>query len=60
MILQNYDKKTKKIKIGNGLDDKTELGPLTTKKRLNEIEELVETTKKKGQSFIWRQETQRI
>ena len=40
--------KTKKLKIGNGMDKDTVLGPLTTKKRLEEIETLVETTKKEG------------
>ncbi|MGB2013804.1 MAG: aldehyde dehydrogenase family protein, partial [Flavobacteriaceae bacterium] len=34
--------KTKKLKIGNGLDDGVQLGPMTTAKRLSEIEELVE------------------
>ena len=37
--------KTKKLKIGNGLEKDTVLGPLTTKKRLEEIESLVEKTK---------------
>ena len=41
-------KKTKKLKIGNGMDKDTFLGPLTTKKRLDEFEKLVETTKKEG------------
>ena len=40
--------KTKKLKIGNGMNKDTVLGPLTTKKRLLEIEDLVETTKKEG------------
>ena len=40
--------KTKKLIIGNGLDDKTNLGPLTTEKRLKELELLVEKTKKEG------------
>ena len=40
--------KTKKLKIGNGMDKDTVLGPLTTKKRLEEIETLVETTKNEG------------
>ena len=34
------DTKTKKLKIGNGMDPDTQLGPLTTQKRLNEIETL--------------------
>ena len=41
-------KKTKKLKIGNGMDKDTVLGPLTTKKRLDEIVDLVEITKKEG------------
>ena len=40
--------KTKKLKIGNGMEKDVNLGPLTTKKRLEEIEQLVETTKKEG------------
>ncbi len=44
--------KTKKLKIGNGLDEGTILGPLTTKKRLDEIESLVETTKKEGAKVL--------
>ena len=38
--------KTKKLKIGNGINKDTILGPLTTKKRLEEVENLVEVTKK--------------
>ncbi len=45
--------KTKKLKIGNGLDGDTILGPLTTKKRLDEIEALVETTKKEGAKVLY-------
>jgi len=40
--------KTKKLKIGNGMDSNTVLGPLTTKQRLDGVEKLVETTKKEG------------
>ena len=40
--------KTQKLKIGNGMDQGVVLGPLTTKKRLTEIEELVEVTKNEG------------
>ena len=43
-----FIEKTKKLKIGDGMDPNVQLGPLTTKKRLNELEELVETTKKEG------------
>ena len=45
--------KTKKLKIGNGLDKNTVLGPLTTKKRLEEVENLVETTKKEGAKILF-------
>ena len=45
-------KKTKKLKIGNGMDKNTILGPLTTKKRLDELELLVETTIKEGATVL--------
>ena len=44
--------KSKKLKIGNGMDNDVALGPLTTKKRLNEIEDLVEVTKKEGAKVL--------
>ena len=44
--------KTKKLVIGNGLNKDTNLGPLTTKKRLNELELLVEKTKKEGAKVL--------
>ncbi len=44
--------KTKKLKIGNGMNNDTILGPLTTKKRLNELEALVEKTKKEGATVL--------
>jgi succinate-semialdehyde dehydrogenase/glutarate-semialdehyde dehydrogenase len=44
--------KATKLKIGNGLDKDTILGPLTTEKRLEEIETLVETTKKEGAKVL--------
>ena len=44
--------KTKKLKLGNGLNQDTNLGPLTTKKRLNELELLVEKTKKEGGKIL--------
>jgi succinate-semialdehyde dehydrogenase/glutarate-semialdehyde dehydrogenase len=44
--------KTKKLKIGNGMDSDVQLGPMTTKKRLNEIEELVEKTKQEGAKVL--------
>tara|TARA_B100000941_G_scaffold215975_1_gene158982 strand:- start:4914 stop:6353 length:1440 start_codon:yes stop_codon:yes gene_type:complete len=46
-------KKTKRLIIGNGMEKKVSLGPLTTKKRLDEIEELVEITKKEGAKVLY-------
>ncbi len=45
-------KKTKKLKIGNGMDKGVSLGPMTTKQRLDGIEKLVEKTKKEGASVL--------
>ncbi len=45
-------KKIKKLKLGNGMDKDTILGPLTTKKRLEEVENLVEITKKEGAKIL--------
>ena len=39
--------KTKKLKMGNGMDKDTLLGPLCTKERLEGVEKLVEMTKKR-------------
>ena len=47
-----FVEKTSKLKIGNGLDEGVQLGPMTTKKRLNEVEELVEKTKKEGAQIL--------
>ena len=47
-----FVEKTKKLKIGNGMEPDVQLGPITTKKRLNEIEDLVETTKKEGAKVL--------
>jgi len=44
--------KTKKLKIGNGLNKDTVLGPLTTKERLEGVEKLVEKTKKEGANIL--------
>ena len=44
--------KTKKLKIGNGMDSDTTLGPLTTKQRLDGVEKLVEITKKEGAKVL--------
>jgi len=47
-----FVEKTKKLKIGNGMDADVQLGPMTTKKRLNEIEELAEKTKQEGAKVL--------
>ena len=52
--------KIKKLKIGNGMDKDTILGPLTTKKRLDEIENLVEITKKKVQKYSMEGKNQQV
>ena len=44
--------KATKLKIGNGISKDTILGPLSTEKRLQEIEALVETTKKEGAKVL--------
>ena len=49
---ESFVKKTLKLKIGNGMDENVELGPITTKKRLEEIEKLVEETKKEGAKIL--------
>ena len=49
---ESFVEKTLKLKIGNGMDKGVQLGPITTKKRLEEIEKLVETTKKEGAKVL--------
>ena len=49
---KSFVEKTLRLKIGNGMDDDVQLGPITTKKRLDEIERLVETTKKEGANIL--------
>ena len=49
---KSFVEKTLKLKIGNGLDKGVQLGPLTTKKRLEEIEQLVEKTKQEGANVL--------
>ena len=51
-FIKAFINRTKKLKIGNGLDEGVQLGPLTTAKRLSEIEELVETTKNEGAKVL--------
>jgi len=49
---KSFVDKTLKLKIGNGIDKDVQLGPITSKKRLEEIEKLVELTKKEGAQVL--------
>ena len=49
---KSFVDKTLKLKIGNGMEKGVQLGPITTKKRLEEIEKLVELTKKEGAKIL--------
>tara|TARA_B100000029_G_scaffold339302_1_gene331475 strand:+ start:1542 stop:2984 length:1443 start_codon:yes stop_codon:yes gene_type:complete len=51
-FVKSFVNKTKKLKIGNGMDKGIQLGPMTTKKRLEEVENLVEKTKKEGATLL--------
>ena len=51
-FISKFVERAKKLKIGNGMDEGVQLGPLTTDKRLSEIEQLVETTKKEGAKVL--------
>ena len=51
-FVTKFIERAKKLKIGNGMDSDVQLGPLTTSKRLSEIEELVEKTKKEGAKIL--------
>ena len=51
-FVTKFIERAKKLKIGTGMDSDVQLGPLTTSKRLSEIEELVETTKKEGAKIL--------
>jgi len=49
---KSFVEKTLKLKIGNGMEKNVQLGPITTKKRLEEIEKLVEVTKNEGAKIL--------
>jgi succinate-semialdehyde dehydrogenase/glutarate-semialdehyde dehydrogenase len=51
-FISKFIERTKKLKIGNGMDEGVQLGPLTTDKRLAEIEQLVEITKNEGAEVL--------
>ena len=50
---KSFIEKTKKLKLGDGMKEGVHLGPITTKKRLEEIEKLVEKTKKEGGKVLY-------
>jgi len=51
-FVESFISKTLNLKLGNGMDPDVKLGPITTKKRLEEIEKLVEITKKEGGKIL--------
>jgi succinate-semialdehyde dehydrogenase/glutarate-semialdehyde dehydrogenase len=44
--------KTRRLKIGNGLDPKTDVGPMTTLKQLQVVEAQVEEARRKGAKIL--------
>ena len=47
-----YVEQTQKLKLGPGIGKDTEIGPITTEKRINEIDELVKVTEKEGAKIL--------
>ncbi len=47
-----FVEKTLKLKMGHGIEKNSDIGPITTKKRLLEIEDLVEKTKTEGAKIL--------
>lgn len=47
-----FVKETQKIKLGNGLDETVDMGPLITQKRLTEIESFIDRVKKTGGKIL--------
>ena len=52
VFTKRYVEETEKLKLGPGINLDTDLGPITTEKRINEIEELVRTTEKEGAKIL--------
>jgi succinate-semialdehyde dehydrogenase/glutarate-semialdehyde dehydrogenase len=52
IFTKRYVEETEKLKLGPGINTDTDLGPITTEKRINEIEELVRTTEKEGAKIL--------
>ena len=49
---KKYVEQTQKLKLGPGIGKDTEIGPITTEKRINEIDELVKVTEKEGAKIL--------
>ena len=49
---KKYVEATQKLKLGPGINKDTDLGPITTEKRISEIEELVRLTEKEGAKIL--------
>ena len=52
VFTKRYVEETEKLKLGLGINIDTDLGPITTEKRINEIEEIVRTTEKEGAKIL--------
>jgi len=51
-FLELFLKQVKKLKIGNGLDEKVEIGPIINESRLKTILQYIETGKKEGAELL--------
>jgi succinate-semialdehyde dehydrogenase/glutarate-semialdehyde dehydrogenase len=51
-FIDNVVEKTKKLKVGNGFDLNTEIGPLIAKFQLDKVKKHVEDAKKKGAKIL--------
>jgi len=51
-VVELFSKKIETLKIGNGLDDGVEMGPLNNKEQLDRVTMLVEDARKRGASVV--------
>jgi succinate-semialdehyde dehydrogenase/glutarate-semialdehyde dehydrogenase len=49
---ERFAEVARRLKLGNGLDEGVDMGPLATRKRLEEIEKLVEDTRAEGATLL--------
>lgn len=47
-FIEHFVEQTKKLKIGNGLNKKTDLGPLANKRRLKAVQDFINDAREKG------------